>query len=76
LTDAGRNVTPKRDFLPTCAWHQKERGIVEHHYLDRCAQFKALSVKDRRDFVYTNRLCRICFKKNHMAKDVNDAQLV
>ena len=24
LTDAGRNVTPKRDFLPTCAWHQKE----------------------------------------------------
>ena len=59
----------KESFVPVCAWHQKEKGVVEKHYLDRCAEFKALTVKERRDFVYANRLCKICFKRNHFAKD-------
>ena len=59
----------KEIFIPPCVYHQKEKGQNERHYLDNCALFKALSVKDRRDFTYANRLCKICLKRNHMAKD-------
>lgn len=37
--------------------------------MDRCADFKALSVKQRRDFIYANRLYKLCFKRNHVSKE-------
>ena len=65
-----RNCRPNKDnFVIVCPWHKKEHGSNESHFLDRCADFKALSVKQRRDFIYVNRLCKICFKKNHIAKN-------
>ena len=55
--------------INVCPWHKKEFGSNENHFLDRCAEFKALSIKQGRDFIYANRLCKICFKRNHVAKN-------
>ncbi|KAK3895047.1 hypothetical protein Pcinc_001215 [Petrolisthes cinctipes] len=38
------------------------------HYLTRCTQFKAMKIKDRRDFVMTKGLCLNCFAHGHTGK--------
>ena len=61
---------PNKDqFKRNCIWHQRQLNKIEKHYLDTCAEFKALNVTERRDFVFKNRLCRLCLKSNHVAKD-------
>ena len=59
----------KNQFKQNCIWHQKQQNRIEKHYLDTCTEFKSLSVNERRDFVFRNRLCRLCLKPNHVAKD-------
>lgn len=39
------------------------------HYLTRCPQFKALKIKDCRDFVMRKGLCLNCFAYGHLSKD-------
>lgn len=41
----------------------------EGHYLTRCTQFKAMSIKDRREFVMTKGLCLNCFAYGHLVKN-------
>ena len=61
-------------FRSYCLWHKIELNVSEPHYLDSCDSFKALTVKQRRDFVYKNKLCRVCLKPNHIAKDCKNGR--
>ena len=39
------------------------------HDLDDCEQFMNMDVKDRKQYVFTNKLCFLCFGLGHRAKD-------
>jgi len=39
------------------------------HYLDKCEQFQNKKVDERNKFVMDKRLCRVCLKGGHQAKD-------
>ena len=41
----------------------------QRHYMTQCERFKAMRIKDRRDFVMKKGLCMNCFAKGHISKD-------
>ncbi|XP_018653433.1 hypothetical protein Smp_188510 [Schistosoma mansoni] len=39
------------------------------HFLDQCQKFKDKSVTERKEFVFRHKLCNVCLKANHIAKN-------
>ncbi|KAK4324775.1 hypothetical protein Pmani_004615 [Petrolisthes manimaculis] len=61
------------DKLTAVTEHKKQTAgkcpcCDQGHYLTRCTQFKAMKIKDRRDFVMTKGLCLNCFAHGHTGK--------
>ena len=60
----------KRKFKLSC------HLCKEEHYLSRCADFKKLSVPDRRAFVDTMKLCCRCLNKGHDNNDCTKTMII
>jgi len=53
------NRTQNSDGCPCCG---------QEHYMTQCLRFKAMKIKDRRNFVMSKALCINCFAKGHIGK--------
>ena len=62
-----RKYSPKKEkrpqFCPLCNLEKREK--VEHGLTD-CKKFKDLSLEERKNFVYKNRVCRSCLLVGHV----------
>ena len=58
-----------KSSFPYCPFHKRKMNSIEKHYLDVCPKFKALTAKDKKEFVFNAKLCRLCLKPNHIARD-------
>ena len=68
LKERQSHVDCNSSYKVHCIWHKKEKNTEKEHYLGACDEFKLLSVEQKREFVFKNRLCFLCLKGNHTAK--------
>lgn len=50
---------------PLCVLHSSTQ---ERHYLDECSKFQQMTVANRMKLCDEEKLCRLCLKRNHVAK--------
>ena len=65
-----RNTRPSTaEFRPTCTYCGVE------HYLDPCAKFTKLDVRDRDELAKSVTICRLCLKPRHSAEQCCSRQI-
>ena len=67
----GSQIGPKEKQKPFCVLHSSTQ---ERHYLDECSQFQQMTVADRMKVCDKEKLCRLCLKRNHIAKNCRSRQ--